>query len=337
MRYAFELDPKKWELIQELLREGRYETVAQFVAVAIENQFQLEAIAVEQGAMSLAGQSTNRTNPDLPPKLSSPGETPALVQAKEGTNDEIVWGLYNRIFPVKITLRVLAQLLVSERSKTIELRMLRDEAALQARRLGKELALKDRSRAHGRSGKLATGLPFRRGDKSLDRFKNMFVGTVSNKGKSDGFPALLKFVVLQKLDGHAVASLTPAGYKFSSLENPILDELPEASRVALSTAESDFYTAHILDVLPREWDICCRILEGIPDGNDSPDSVDGIIRGSVPGLNPSLIAATRAGIISRLDELGLVQRRQDGLRVSYSLTKRGEVSLKSMQKVATHR
>lgn len=75
--------------------------------------------------------------------------------------------------------------------------------------------------------------------------------------------------------------------------------------------------------------------EGIPDGNDTPDAVDQIIRRNVPDLKPTMVAPTRAGIISRLDELGLVRRRQDGLHVSYALTKRGESFLKSVQKIVT--
>src|SRR5206468_1883421 len=140
------LDPRKWARIQELLREERYESVAQFMTVAIENQFQLEEMPTEQ-AMStaerhpLASEAITR----LSSNISSLTEPPALVQTKEEASDEIIWGLYNRIFPVKITLRVLTELLANSGSKTLELKLLRDEAAVQARVIGRKLTLKDRS------------------------------------------------------------------------------------------------------------------------------------------------------------------------------------------------
>jgi DNA-binding HxlR family transcriptional regulator len=321
-----------------MLCEGRYETVAQFITVAIENQIQLEAAPLDQAALGSSRQESPSERPGAPvvgtaDSLKVPVEEPMLVQSKEERSDEIVWGLYNRIFPVKITLRVLARLLVTKGGKSVELKLLREESALKARAIGKELVLADRTRGSGRGEKLATGLPFKRGDKSLDRFKNMFVGTISGPGKISGFPAALRFVLLQRVGERAEVSLTPAGFRFASLKNPILDGPIEGIEGTLSSAESDFYMTHIHRVLPREWELCHRIIESIVDGNGTPAMVDQVIKRTLPSLNSSMVAPTRAGIISRLDEIGLVQRRQNGLRVSYALTERGESFPKTAQEV----
>lgn len=343
MRHVVEINPRTWETIQELLREGRYESLPQFIAVAIANQLQLEVTPIDQTMEASPSVKSSATEPAIHPMVGTPAvlrapvEEPTLVQSREGASNEIIWGLYNRIFPVKITVRVLAHLLVSKGSKSVDLRSLREESVLHARNIGKELVQADRTRGSGRGGKLATGLPIRKGDKSLDRFKNMFVGTMSNQGKIGGYPAILRFLLFQRVNDSAQVSLTPAGYAFAGLKNPILDNGREAVDGTLSISESDFYMTHIQHDLPHEWELCHRIIESIPDGSDTPDAVDQIIRRNVPGLKPTMVAPTRAGIISRLDELGLVQRRQDGLHVSYALTKRGELFLKSAQKVATNR
>lgn len=340
MRHVAEIEPKTWLQIQELIRQGRYESVAQFIAVAIQNQIQLEVLSLDRIEAEVLGASSERapsSRVGTEVSLKPPTEVPLLVQAREERSDEVIWGLYNRVFPVKITLRILARLLVDKNSKSVELKTLREEAALQARTLGRRLLLTDRSRKTGRGAKLATGLPIRRGEKSLDRFKNMFVGTMSSQGKVDGFPATLGFVSLQRVGGRPEVSLTAAGFKFANLKNPILDGGISEAEGTLSDAESDFFMMHIHRVLPREWELCHRIIENIPDGSDTPATVDEIILKSVPGLNHSMVAPTRAGIISRLDELRLVQRRQEGLRTSYALTKRGESFLKSAQGVTTAR
>jgi hypothetical protein len=341
MRHVAEIEPKTWLQIQELIRQGRYESVAQFIAVAIQNQIQLEVPSLDRieaevlGASSSERASGSRIGTEV--SLKPPTEEPFLVQAREESSDEVVWGLYNRIFPVKITLRMLARMLVDKGSKSVELKTLREEAALQARTLGKQLLLADRSRKSGHGARLATGLPIRRGEKSLDRFKNMFVGTISSQGKVEGFPATLRFIVFQRVGGRAEVSLTAAGFKFANLKNPILDGTVAGAESTLSEAESDFFVAHLHRVLPREWELCHRIIEDIPDGSDSPAAVDKIMLRTIPDIKPSMVAPTRAGIISRLDELRLVQRRQDGLRVSYALTKRGESFLRSAQGVTASR
>jgi predicted transcriptional regulator len=342
MRHVAEIDPRTWLQIQELIREGRYESVAQFIAVALQNQIQLEVSSLDRVEAEVPGVQTpmekaqaSRMSAEI--SLKAPIEEPFLVQSREERSDEVIWGLYNRIFPVKITVRVLARLLVGKGSESIELKTLREEAALQARALGKQLLLADRTRRSGRGERLATGLPFRRGDKSLDRFKNMFVGAMSGQGKVSGFPAKLGFVLFQRVGGRAEVSLTTTGFKFANLKNPVLDEGLREAEGTLSIAESDFFMTHVRRVLPHEWELCHTIIESIPEGSDAPAGVDTIIRRTLTNLNPSMIAPTRAGIISRLDELGFVQRRQDGLRVSYALTKRGESLLQSAQGVTAPR
>ncbi len=335
MRHIIDLDPEVWEKIQELLREHRYSSVAQFITVAIQNQIELELAPQEStdaGSRNQLDDVPRTADISGPLSLKAPTEEPALAQSiQKADPDEIIWGLYNRIFPVKITLRALSQLLLSNDSKSIDLKVLREESALRARTIGKHLLVADKNRKLSRGERFATGLPVRRGDKALERFKNMFVGTMSNKGRIGGFPVALRFVLLERKNGHPEASLTRDGFNFAKLRNPVLDGEWEKAEGTLSEEEAQFYMSCVKKTLPREWELSRLIIEGITDGKDTPDAVDKTLKKFLPSLQDSMLAPTRAGVIGRLDELGLVHRVQDGTRVSYVLTNGGESFLKSTE------
>jgi DnaJ-domain-containing protein 1 len=341
MRQVIEIDPKLWQQIQALLHDGRFESISQFTTVAIENQLLLESNPSDQSTNRVFGvsgpsveaseeQSTGRISSGLT-ALSISTEQPSVEKLAGRGSNEIAWGLYNRIFPVKITLRVLSQLLTKGGSQSIDLKVLGDEASLQAKNIGRQLvsARKKSSTAE----KLFTGLPFRRADKAAERFKKMFVGTITKSGKAEGFPVFLRFIVLRREGTRATVSLTDAGYAFARLRNPVLD-IDGADSVpysALSVEESDFYMSHLEKAVPREWELCRLLIENISEGINTTERVDQLLKQTVRDLKPALVPPTRSGLISRLSELGLVQRRQDGLRVIYTLTAYGERYLKSIQ------
>lgn len=349
MRQVVEIDLRLWQKIQSLLSEGRFESLSQLVSVAIENQIILEAKPLDQAAEDLTRFSgaaeepevimnTGGSNASLLQLRSSSTPPSLLEKAPEANRNEIAWGLYNRIFPVKITVRVLSQLLSERNSGSVDLKLLRDEAAQRAKEVATLLGAGRREK-RSRPERLYIGLPFRRSDKSTERFKNMFVGSVGLTGKSEGFPALLGFVVLKRVKGRAVASLTDAGYAFERLENPVLDREVGSARQnwTLSEKEGNFYLAHIKDSLPREWELCARVVEEIGEGVNTTEGIDQVVRKTERNMKPGLVPPTRSGIISRMGELGLVQRRQDGLRVMYALTERGEAFLQSTHPGKTRR
>ncbi len=349
MRQVIEIDPRLWRRIQTLLADGRYGSVNEFVTNAIENQIVLESKPLEQAADdlsdSVAGMGvleeivSNSVDSGASLVELSIGRTPPhlLEKTHEEARDEIAWGLYNRIFPVKITVRVLSQMLAEKGQKTVDLKTLREQATARARLVAHVLG-SNRREKRPRSERLFTALPFRKSDRSAERFENMFVGSVSLAGKAEGFPALLGFFVLRREDGRAVASLTGDGYAFARLKNPVLDReatgaIPNST---LSEEEADFYLSHIKRVLPREWELSTRVLEQIGEGVNTTDGIDQVVLETVRDLKPPLVPPTRSGMISRLGELGLVQRRQDGIKVLYALTERGEGFLKSIQSGKAH-
>lgn len=342
MRQLIDVDPRLWRRIQALLTEGRYASMNEFVAAAIENQVMLETRSLEEATLYLTkgsrepealeetGAGSIESGLSLL-ELSIARSPPQLLEQRERPKNDIAWGLYNRIFPVKITLRSLSQLLAARGEKTVDLKALREQTTVQARLVAQMLGANRRVKGP-RGERLFTGLPFRKSDRAADRFGNMFVGSVSLKGKAEGFPALLGFVALKRVEGRPVVSLTEAGFAFAQLRNPVLDRdagtaIPNRT---LSEEEADFYLAHIRSALPREWELATSVLEQIGEGVNTTEGIDQVVRTTVRDLKPALIPPTRSGVISRLGELGLVQRRQDGLKVFYALTERGEAFLKSL-------
>jgi len=321
MRILAEIDPQKWERVQELLRQGRYESAAQFIGVALENQLLLET---RQSVESLSASFQSRgSQTDLPSRESST-EMP-MGRLKQLDRDIApaetrVWALYNRIFPVKVTVRVLSSMLEKEQDESVELRSLKEEAAIWAKSVGRQLASSDKQGKKSRMERLATGLPIRRADKSSERFKDMFVGSLSKKGEGYGFPVLLKFITLDREDNGVVrAHLTPPGYEFAMLRSPVLDNRDSKPEATLSAEESQFYLGHIKEYLPREWELSRRIMKAISDGDKTPSSIDKLLLAVDPTLKDTEVGPERAGIISRLSELGCVRRIQNGLHVEYEL------------------
>lgn len=317
--------------------------MSQFIAVSIENQLLLETSPLEQSAENILSMSprgkeegelesvTSRIGSGAT-ALAISSEQPSVEKEAARSSKDVAWGLYNRIFPVKITLRVLSQLLTKEGSQSVDLKVLREEASLQAKLVAKRLGAGSRRTRYASGERLFTGLPFKNSWKASERFKNMFVGTITKSGKAEGFPVLLRFIVIRRAEGRALVSLTEAGYSFARLENPVLDDASgNTPSSTLSMAEADFYMSHIEDAVPREWDLCKKVIENIAEGVNTAKSVDDIVKRRVHEIQPGLVPATRSGVISRLSELGLVQRRQDGFNVIYKLTPHGEAFLKAVQ------
>lgn len=234
-----------------------------------------------------------------------------------------MWGQWNRYFPVKLAIRVLAKLLGEKKTNTVPLEVLYENAADFARQYGKEIAKKDRDLGRKRGDILSAGLPVgREENKAKLRFKTQFVGHAS-KAKLEGACPTLRFINIERDEnGTVVAGLTEYGLKFSLLENPILDRKDYSS--PFNDAEINFLLDHIRSVLPREFEITRFVLQKISSGTATPDELDRELGKFNQEWKGSEASTMRSGLISRLIELGLVRRYKDGVKVSYSLTERGQ-------------
>jgi len=329
MRYLVDLPTSKVQAIKLLIESGKYEDVQSFILAALENQLYLEKQPIEHFApaemrMTQSFAEGNVTSQSLPLMFRPDPKTSTIITVQEPIteviNSNILWALYNRVFPVKVTLRVLANLLKSNSADRgyVDLFALADSAAEIARKLNLLLTRIDKKnhRIHGE--KLSAGLPGA-GNRALERFKSSFVGTINSRGHIEGAPAILRFVNIRKDEaGKPKIGITESGLQFAAMENPILDK-SEYSQ-AFYDQEIAFYLRHISEKLPKEYQLSLNILRAIKNGIATPNELTRIVLEADSDLSSNEAQTMRSSAVSRLSELGMLARRRDGSNVTYSLS-----------------
>jgi hypothetical protein len=208
--------------------------------------------------------------------------------------------------------------------KSVNLRQFRDEAADVAREIGLLLIARDKSAKKSRGKKLSTAFPVGKDEyKSKERFKNHFVGYLDGKGVPKGAPAALKMISIIETNGSTFIGITKPGLTFATMQNPILDG--GNSSKSFSQEEVVFYFQHISNNLPGERDVIVHLMKKIIEGFKRPNELTQQVLAYGKMLNkswPMNVANTiRAGLISRLCELGVLEREKAGVRgVAYTPT-----------------
>jgi hypothetical protein len=70
------------------------------------------------------------------------------------------------------------------------------------------------------------------------------------------------------------------------------------------------------------------ILEAVQQGQTSPEQIDAAMKQYLNedracDLSQSFLASQRSGAVSRMSDLGLIERRREGVRVFYAATEDG--------------
>jgi len=241
-----------------------------------------------------------------------------------------LWGQYNRIFPVKLVVRGLANELLdgAEEGATdgswLDLQPFQRRAARTAREIGTEIAVHDERAGRKRGEKLAAALPTGDDpDKSMDRFETHFIGRAEHDDELTGALPHLYFVDIVRESSQKIG-LTDAGQEFAALLNPLLDEGVDANK-SLSQEEQEFYISHVQDVREEEYAAMQKIAQAIEEGDNRPTSLTERVAYLNPEWSNSQAETIRSGLTSRMYELGLVDRSQVGQRgIGYELTAAGE-------------
>jgi hypothetical protein len=330
--------------IRKLIDSGHYESVQQFFEVAVENQLFLQKLPPDVYPEQPTTKEEHFDSSSAPTRLLSHQDrflqsllkAPPFTDEPMRTQKQTLWGLYNRVFPAKIALRIIANLTTELDKPFIDFMQVREEASKQARLIGKLLADDDEKTGRLHGEKLATGLPIGRQHKAITRYQDMFVGFRKSKGDGGGLLTDLGFAVIKNDEkGRAIVALTKVGADFAKLPNPVLDAQDSTMNCTLSEEEAYFYLDHIRDWLPLEYSLYEQILDTISAGKNTPEESDLIVKANLNGLKKGVLATERAGLISRLTELGMLGRKRIGLRVFYGLTQRGEQFLKHVKEVKT--
>lgn len=341
--------------IREAVAQGEYEDAREFVTIALENQVELEQSSDDSSEVMTLDEAINtgqehRSVSDATagaPQTALGSYGPGALEQSEydlvptvsppvdsRLDDGPLWGQFNRIFPVKLTLRVLANHLRNQAvhapdqngagDELVPLDKFSPKAANIAREYGLKIRQADNIKDRGRGEKLSAALPV--GDapqKSKDRFRTHFVGTTDQQGDLTGAAPHLLFVNIPA-DPPGFIGITDSGLEFASHWNPLIDSGPNADH-PLSDDEIEFYLRHVQKDLPAEFEAMALVATAISEGVNRPDSLTARVASINESWTESQASTVRTGLVSRMYELGLVRRERVGQRgIGYQLTDAGE-------------
>lgn len=267
-------------------------------------------------------------------KLDFVAPTPddAFALGMEVPVDRWIFGQHNKLLPAKANVRALANLLrTGSNHEGLTLQRASTEIAAEAVRLGEVLRRLDSRLKRSRDEALATAFPSSdpdNSDKSRLRYGSQFVGAISREGRMTGLLVDLKLVNHDRSKSPKI-QLTEQGWSFAMLHNPIIDGGNGDAGNKFSTDETEFMIEHIASHVPVECFAFEVTLAAITSGNDTPESLDAALKKYLPDrsekpFTDAFLTTQRAGVISRMADLGLVARSRTGPNVTYIATARGK-------------
>lgn len=348
--YLIDIEQKQLQAIEQLVKLSRYESLEQFVELAIRNQIFYETngsefkLGISQG-VGQGAVGKGKVKIGRGPEKAKRGNHNRLVAKPSWafTNSDIepfpdakpttrpLWGQFYRFLPVKLVVRLLAQ---AQSEQPAEMKEFFAKAVAEALDLADRLRSIDDTKRSTNGLSLAAGFPSAERDwsKSSQRFFSQYVGRVRSDGTLDGFLAALGFATLRQDDRRRLIGLTNTGIEFASLPNPVLDNGDVAR--PFSDEEISFLIDYIARWLSGEKDQLREIVQLISQGVDIPKELDSHLgeyyraRYSDEKWTDAKVSVMRAGAVSRLAEVGVINVVKKGVRVEYKLAEQQHEVLK---------
>jgi len=252
------------------------------------------------------------------------------VSGKSAAVDQWMFGQYNRLLPAKVTCRALANIF-ADGSGRQPLDKVAHTIANEAAKLGRYLAKLDAKRNLGRDDALAVAFPKNPAEfKSIQRFANQFVAAANKEGGLSGLAFSLNLIGRNPDYPEGIA-LTEAGWRFATMENPLLDRNSAGSE-KFTADEISFLLDHITASVPVEAFAYQAILTEVARNILTPDALDEALARLPKHPRKALaqfVSTQRSGAICRMADLDLIARSRTGTRVSYVMTPRGKDFLRS--------
>ena len=349
MRYIIDIPKNLLDEIRKVLEKGEYNNINELIITAIENQLTLEAGEIIQEDLFTKTVKRPKYIPREAPEKEAEKDyskflvirsisnikTLPLPEIKDLENpdpkykDYWLWGQINRIFPIKVGLRILINM-QQEKGDFILLHDFNKQAAEIARGFGLQLEKIDNQFNRKRDERVSTALPIGENEeKAVSRYKGHFLAFKRPIGILDGAMARLKFVNIQsRNEKESLIGLTKIGLEFAKLRNPIIDEDLQSEKT-LSVEEADFYLAHIRNQVPEELNPIKTILHIIKNGATTITEIDREIKKIKPGWTDVVITTQRSGALGRMNELGLLEKNKRGVKVTYKISENGKNFIKN--------
>jgi len=363
MVICIEVSERTKQEMDNLVEIGNYHDYSEAVSVAISNQLVLHRQVSKSGTVLFPGKAAHSTEPgskrstrriNLDDDRSTALEVPALFSSRPLDKrvseaaplpddvfaptqavpvDRWIFGQHNKLLPAKVSCRALASLLNEPEngSQGVLLSKATAEIAEQAVRLGDYLRVLDKKFELNRDDAYSTAFPYSgtdSEDKARLRYAGQFVAAISKQGRLTGFLMDLKLINRARNKAPRVL-LTQAGWDFAQLPNALLDSrIHDARPAKLSEDEKTVLLAHISRHVPAEDFAYRTILGALSEGADSPERLDTVLKRHLSAraekpFTDAFLTTQRSGAISRMTDLGLVDRVRNGIRVTYVVTNRG--------------
>lgn len=244
---------------------------------------------------------------------------------KRKPSEEPLSPQYNRFLPLKIVMRVAANLLLhaegviqpgGDREEAIRdplyLEDLRRECAKVARYAKERMQWIDSAKGTEYGSWFSVALTDG-STKQDERFMVQFVGSTKNLGQ--GLPFELG---LLSVDNDGAVSLTCEGLEFAVAGNPILDrEDGWKESETLSQRERMLLSRAIDRNVPGEKALLHEVMGLIREGKNTPSDIEAHLMER--GHSKSEASVIRTGHMARMQDLGIILRTKTGRKVTYSL------------------
>jgi len=242
-----------YQKIENLIKEGKYQDILQFIKISISNQLQEEIAKDGTPAKYQELESPEEIMEKIflheleleqeLEELRSGLSTLAIEKSNmQKDNEPFIWNFYNRFFPVKIAIFQLANL-ISPKDPWVNLDEWQASAVSIAQNWYRYLKENEIKKELKTNEKLTIGLPthsyelgkvHRKREKSKlekkiasskSRFMDQFVGRYNKKKETfDGACFRMGLISAKRTGNSSFVSLTDLGKEFALLENPIIHE-----------------------------------------------------------------------------------------------------------------
>lgn len=334
MRIFVDLDPTTYEKIRELVVDGKYDSVDQFLRAGADNQLSLEGASRDSFGESKQEDQERRRNLNKQSsrsevttdeevsqfqwKYNAASDPPTRSPFPVDRSEILLFSQYYRFVPLKFAMVELGQV-TADRGSPVNLDEFRAhirDAVIPLRDALVDWEIESNVKKQER---LSTGFPKRDSnnpERSMTRYLDHYVGRYRRQtGEPAGLGHQLGLVSIHSDDDRASIALTPAGRRFLALENPLLADGPHKERAPLSDQEREYLVTHIRRNLSWEYDFVEFVYDTIDQHEGTyTEHLDRfrMFLNQAPSFtqDPSdnRVRSHTAGTISRMVDLGLLER-----------------------------
>lgn len=323
--------------IKTLIQKGNYESIENFIEIALKNQILLESGERPEIARRQQIQRAIKVRKQplsMPLRVPKKGYPPTLRSRPldENIKSAPIWGQINRLAPARFVLRILLNSLAASDERSVDLKRFSAQVAEQATAFRRFAKKKDKMRRI-RGEEIYVGFP-KKDPSSQQRFLNYYVGKAPLRKWTDSILIGLSLASIKEMeDGSTTIGLTEPGLKFALLHSPLVDDFfldKKQIDAPLSSDEISFLVNHIKSIRPGEYEFLVFTLDSIKKGADTPTKLRGRIfdflndKNLPITLSEKVANTMQVGAIGRLVEMRLLKIEKDAQKSKYLVTDKGE-------------